>query len=78
MIDIAIMIMALRSGRKYNMSEGKFQKRIRQFGLEDELFQLPVKPFTFLPLPDIVWQLRHVYGWSMDEVLDWFLTIIQN
>ena len=74
MIDIAIMIMTLRSGRKYNMSERKFLKRVEQFGLENELFQLPIKPFTWMTLNDIVWHLKYLNGWSMDEVLDWFLT----
>ncbi len=73
MIDIAIMILFLRN--RSAMSESKFIKRIEQVGLENELFQLPVKPFTFLPLREIVWQLRHIYGWSMDEVLTWFLTL---
>lgn len=75
MIDIAIMIMALRSRHKYNMSERKFLKRVEQFGLENELFQLPVKPFTFMNMSDIVWHLKYLNGWSMDEVLDWFLTL---
>jgi hypothetical protein len=73
MIDIAIMVLVWQN--RSAMSERTFQKRIRQVGLDYEIFQLPVIPYTFLPLSDIVWQLRHIYGWTMNEILTWFLTL---